>query len=94
MIQEIVTLRCDDGQEAVVFRRYKYNHLVPSYEIALEDSYIGGEYKGLLGRLKRAWRAFIDKPVTYTGVITEDKEKVRKFLTESLAILDHIEETS
>jgi hypothetical protein len=90
---ETVTLRCLDGAEAVVFAKYYYNNLKPDYEIAVEDCYIGGEYKGFFGRLKRAWRAFIDKPVTYTGIYTDDKEKIRKFLTDSLALLDNVEET-
>ena len=94
MKQECVTLRCDDGAEAIVFSKYTYTYANNiSYDISVEDSYIGGEYKGFFGRLKRAWRAFIDKPVTYTGMCTDDKEKIRKFLTDSLALLDNIEET-
>lgn len=93
MTQDIVTLRCSDCQEAVVFHKYKYGWGETNFEIAVEDSYIGGEYKGFFGRLKRAWKAFMDKPVTYTGIYCNDKEKMRKFLTDSLALLDNIEET-
>ena len=91
-----VTLRCDDGAEAVVFTKYIHNPILPNgvkfgnevdYEICIEDSYIGGDYKGFLGRIKRAWRAFWDKPVIYTGIYTEDKDKMIKFLRQSLDLI-------
>lgn len=93
-----VTLRCDDGAEAVVFTKYTYNTVCSmaaildpdsiSYEICIEDDYTGGDYKGFFGRIKRAWRAFWDKPVVYTGIYTEDKNKMRKFLCDCLDLID------
>jgi hypothetical protein len=87
-----VTLRCDDGgAEAVVFTKYIYSPKMANnidYEITVEDSYIGGDYKGFFGRIKRAWRAFTDKPVVYTGIYTEDKDKMRKFLCDCLDLID------
>ena len=88
MLEKNITLRCECGSEAVVFTRYDYDHEDTTYDISVEDSYIGGDYKGFFGRLKRAWRAFIDKPVIYSGIYCENKEKIRKFLTESLALLE------
>ena len=96
MVEKTVTLRCDDGAEAVVFTKYDYESKNISerimedidYEISVEDSYIGGDYKGFFGRLKRAWQAFIDKPVMYTGIYTQDKEKMRKFLQDCLNLID------
>ena len=88
-----VTLRCDDGAEAAVFTKYnfytesnKVNDF--SYEFCIEDDYTGGDYKGFFGRIKRAWSAFIDKPVVYTGIYCEDKEKMRKFLIDCLDLID------
>ena len=63
-----VILRCEDKQEAVVFTKYEYK--TPTYhsdgnvsiekdidyEISVEDNYTGGDYKGLFGRIKRAWK--------------------------------------
>ena len=91
-----VTLRCDDGAEAIVFTRYEYapkytpDDIIEDidYEISIEDSYTGGDYRGFFGRLKRAWQAFIDKPVMYTGIYTQDKEKMRQFLVDCLNLID------
>ena len=100
MKQEQITLRCEDGQEAVVFHKYTFKTLVSNYEgkdsikedidyeINIEDNYIGGDYKGFFGRIKRAWRAFRDKPVVYTGIYCEDKDKMKKFLTDCLNLVE------
>ena len=99
MVEKTVTLRCDDNAEAVVFTKYKYEKAImkltddivefdDNYEITVEDSYVGGEYKGFFGRIKRAWKAFWDKPVVYTGIYTEDKDKMRKFLQDCLNLID------
>lgn len=101
MTQEKVILRCEDGQEAVVFTKYEYapkympDEIIEDidYEICIEDSYVGGDYKGFFGRLKRAWQAFINKPVTYTGIYSQNKEKMRKFLTDCLALVDNLDGT-
>lgn len=88
-----VTLRCDDGAEAAVFTKYHFYSNSEkaaefSYEICIEDDYVGGDYKDFFGRIKRAWRAFRDKPVVYTGIYCEDKDKMRKFLTDCLNLID------
>lgn len=92
MKQEYITLRCDDGAEAAVFTKYTHHILDINYEFTIEDSYTGGDYKGLFGRIKRAWRAFWDKPVVYTGIYCEDKQKMRKFLQDCLNLIDNKEE--
>ena len=88
-----VTLRCDDGAEAAVFTKYHFYSNSEkatefNYEICIEDDYVGGEYKGFFGRLKRAWRAFTDKPVVYTGIYCEDKQKMRQFLVDCINLID------
>ena len=93
-----ITLRCDDKAEACVFARYDCKPIMKltdgvvggdtNYEITIEDSYIGGDYKGFFGRIKRAWKAFTDKPVVYTGIYCEDKDKMKKFLTDCLALIN------
>lgn len=87
MKQEHITLRCDDGAEAAVFTKYTHHILDIDYEITIEDSYIGGDYKGFFGRIKRAWRAFWDKPVVYTSIYCEDKDKMKKFLYDCLDLI-------
>lgn len=98
MSTEQVVLRCEDKQEAVVFSKYTYKSIMKltdgqvklndGYEIMVEDSYVGGDYKGFFGRIRRAWRAFTAKPVVYTGIYCEDKEKMRKFLSDCLSLID------
>ena len=98
MTNKQITLRCEDGQEAVVFSKYTYKGIMKltdgevklndGYEIMIEDSYVGGEYKGFFGRIRRAWRALRAKPVNYTGIYCEDKDKMRKFLTDCLEFVD------
>lgn len=98
MKQEQITLRCEDGAEAVVFTKYTYKNiaeitegqvkLCDGFELMFEDSYIGGDYKGLFGRLRRAWRAFWDKPVVYTGIYCEDKNKMGQFLYDCLDLVN------
>lgn len=80
-------IRCNDGQEAAVFSRYDFDNSNSTYEMSFEDSYIGGDYKGLFGRLKRAWKAFTGKPVIYTGIYCEDKESVKKFLADCISLV-------
>ena len=87
MNQKTVMLRCEDGMEAIVFTKYIFKDEI-DYDMSFEDSYIGGNlYKGFFGRIKRAWKAFIDKPVIYTSVFIEDKDRMRKFLTDCISLV-------
>lgn len=90
MKNEQIVLRCEDGQEAIVFNKYIHGNQDQdiNYEINVEDSFVGGDYKGFFGRLKRAWKAFRVKPVVYTGIYCEDKDKMKKFLTDCLELLE------
>lgn len=98
MSTEQVVLRCEDKQEAVVFSKYTYKSITKltdgqvklnnGYEIMVEDSYVGGEYTGFFGRIRRAWRAFWDKPVVYTGIYCENENKMRQFLFDCLDLID------
>ena len=83
------SIRCDDRAENLVFLKYKWDDGDCWYETFIEDAYCGnGEYTGLLGRIKRAWRALTAKPVTYAGLIIEDKNRAREFFTKCMAIID------
>ena len=82
-----IYLRCDDNAETVVFSRYDW-HDDTDYEINIEDSYCGGDYMGIKGRFKRAWKAFWAKPVYYTGVFCSEKERMEKFLRDCLDLME------
>lgn len=84
MLKDIksVYLRCDDHAEVLTFNRYEFEDGDVDFEINIEDSYCGGDYMGIKGRLKRAWKAFFAKPVYYTGIYIENPERVKSFLEE------------
>lgn len=83
-----VTIRCDDNAEAVVFSKYTMKNST-DFEFSFEDSYCGGDFKGISGRCKRAWKAFWDKPVSYTGIYCENwHDRVRNFLKECLELIE------
>ena len=87
-----VELRCDDRAELLVFNRYEYeptqtpDSIVRNvdFEINLEDSYC----RTRCNRFVRAWKAFWGKPIYYSGIYTENKEKVRKWLNDCLKLLE------
>lgn len=82
------TIRCDDNAEAVVFSKYTTKDSI-DFEFSFEDSYCGRDFKGISGRLKRAWKAFCDKPVCYTGIYCESgRDRVRNFLKECLELVE------
>ena len=74
-----VELRCDDRAENLVFTCDSY----VGYDITIEDSYCVSR----CNRFVRAWKAFWGKPIYYSGIYTEDKEKVRKWLLDCLKLV-------
>lgn len=85
-----VEMRCDDGAENLVFTRYEYRYDEKSednYEITLEDSYC----RTRCNRFVRAWKAFWGKPIYYSGVYTDGKEKVKKWLLDCLHLVNNTE---
>lgn len=82
-----VYMRCDDSAEAIIFHKYEYENNKTSYEIAVEDAYCGGDFMGIEGRFKRAWRAFFAKPICYTGIYSDDKDRMQNFLEECLSLI-------
>ena len=85
-----VRLRCDCNAEELVFTRMDYSNAAfeTDYEVNIEDAYCGGDYMGIKGRFKRAWKAFFAKPIYYSGISVADKEKLKKWLTDCLAVID------
>lgn len=79
MKEELVELKCDDNEEVLVFSCFRDESGI-GFEFTIQDSYCGGDYKGILGRFKRALKAFLGKPVIYTGVYKENgKNEVKEF---------------
>ena len=91
MLNEIskdIYLRCDDHAECVVFSKHNFEDDDIDYEITIEDSYCGGDYMGIKGRFRRAWKAFWARPICYNGIYCQDGNRMRKFLEDCLSLMD------
>lgn len=86
--EQNVFLRCDDHAETAVFARYDWEPDDINYALSIQDAYCGGDYMGINGRFKRAWKAFWAKPVCYSEVFCEDGERMKSFLKACLAMID------
>lgn len=84
---KMVTMNGDHIATTLVFIRRDYPRFLPDLEVHIEDSYCGGNYTGIKARFKRAWNAFFARPVVYANIYTEDKNKMIKWLEDSLAIM-------
>ena len=79
---------CDDHQELLAFERSIWANNDELLGFAIMDSYIGNRtYQGLAGRFRRAWRAFLAKPIYYADIAVTDPESIKIFLEECLTIL-------
>lgn len=87
MTSKSLYLRCDDKAETVVFTKYTGKDGDTDYEVTIEDSYCGGDYMGISGRFKRAWKAFWAKPIYHTGIYVQDESRIRKFLEDCLDLM-------
>lgn len=83
-----VSVRCRDGAEMATLIRHQWRHGSVDYELNFEDAYCGGDYTGIWGRIKRAWRALCDKPICYTGLYFEGSPRIRRFLVDCLAMVN------
>lgn len=83
-----VYLPCDDHAETVVFSKHAWSDGDVDYEITIEDAYCGGDFMGIKGRFKRAWKAFWAKPVSYTGIYCQDEERMKGFLKDCLNLME------
>ena len=96
MLNEIskdVYLRCDDHSECVVFSRHDWEYNDVGYELNIEDAYCGGDFMGIKGRFKRAWKAFWAKPIYYSGIYCQDDKRMRKFLEDCISLMDETNKT-
>lgn len=91
MTHKSIYFPCDDSDEIAVFTKHTWRHSNPDYELSIEDSYCGGDYKGIRGRFKRAWSAFWAKPISYTGVECDSGERMKKFLQDCLDLIEDSE---
>ena len=82
-----VDIRCDDRAEVAVLMRSDWDDGDVWYELNIEDSYCGGR-SNIANRFKRAWCAFWDKPIYYSGIFVSDGARMKEFLTDCVALVD------
>ena len=83
-----VYLKCDCYAETVEFNKYTFSDDEINYEMNFIDSYCGYDFMGIKNRFKRAWKAFWAKPICFTGVYCQDKERMKKFLRDCLTLME------
>ena len=81
-------LPCEDGAETLVFRKYIFGDGDISFDIGVEDAYCGCNCMGITNRFKRAWHAFFAKPISYSSIYCEDKNKLKRFLSDCLTCIE------
>lgn len=82
-----VFLKCDCHAETAVFTQFKWDCCDGiDYELSIEDAYSCGDYMGIKGRFKRAWKAFCGKPIVYNAIYVQDNERMKKFLKDCLEL--------
>lgn len=86
---KVVSLRCEDCAEVISLIGHNWSNGDVDYEIVVEDAYCGGGYSGFFGRIRRAWSAFWAKPISYTGVYIEGKDRIRVFLEECVQLIEN-----
>lgn len=79
-------IRCDDRAELLSFNRFDFGDKDCFFEVNIEDAYCNGDYMGIKGRFKRAWKAFWAKPVYYNGICVSDKNRLIAFLKDCLQL--------
>lgn len=86
LIEEIC-LRCDDLVEVLTFSKITWKDGDVSYDFSIEDAYSRPELCGILGRCRRAWKAFWAKPMYSSGIAINDISEVKKFLEDSMSLI-------
>lgn len=86
------SILCDDLAEMLVFNRIIMGdeHELAEFSI-MDSSVVKNEFNGVLGRLRRGWRAFREQPIFYAQVVVSDSERAKRFLKECIDILDRVE---
>lgn len=83
--QKTTCIRCEDDMELLEFSYYT---TTGDCSFTIKDAYCGGSgYTGIWGRIKRAWKALIGKPIYYTEVYVLDANRAKGFLRKCINIL-------
>jgi hypothetical protein len=88
-----VILRCDDYCCMLVVDKYRYvnsqdNSVEIDYNFSMQDSNLDGYHNTIGGRLRRAWKALMGKPIYFNDIYVEDQNKVIKFRNELTELIE------
>lgn len=76
-----ITLRCADHCTMLVIDKFEYltegnSERQLEYNISMQDSRYTHQFDGFFGRIKRAVKAFLGKPIYYNDIYIEDEKKI------------------
>ena len=92
--REVSSLLCADGAETLEFCATFFNDKDCILSFAIKDAYLGNTYgpNHLFSRIKRAWKAFIGKPIYCAEVLPNNTENILTWLEECKTTLNKVQE--
>ena len=83
--REVSSVLCTDGAETLEFCATFFND---------KDAYLGNTYgpNHLFSRIKRAWKAFIGKPIYCAEVLSDNTENILTWLEECKTTINKVKE--
>ena len=84
-----IMLRCDDHCTILVIDKYYWEHAKEKFEynFSMQDS----DYynlNGIVGRIKRAFKALFGKPIHFNDIYIGDLQKIEEFRNAFNALVD------
>ena len=81
-----IYLTCDCGGQTAMFSRYEIGGQ-PEYFLEIMDSYFVSPHNTMAGRIRRALKTLLGKPVYYAEVSIQKSEDMLEFLNTARAIV-------
>lgn len=86
--KRFVILPCDCRCAMMVVERIEWDDGDVDFDISVQDSYYDKSHNSLWGRLRRAAKALVGKPVCFNDVYIQDPDRFRQWVSELAAIAD------
>ncbi len=82
-----IVLPCDCKCCMLVIEKTIWEDGEVSYDIFIQDSRYDHEYNTLCGRLKRAWKSLLGKPIYYNDLYLDGEETFKKLVKDMERLL-------